>query len=135
MREWLDVYTANGDSQLVCAWRKRAWRAMRPVVELFVADREKGIEHSAGYLNHMIEAARVEAGINDTGKRWRQEHGKIVQILRDQRELWPTPSQEEADACMVARDAEEAGNIEAARTILRDQVPHALNRKCPACGT
>ena len=39
LREWLDVYTAEGDASLRCAWTKRAWRAMRPVVNQFLVQR------------------------------------------------------------------------------------------------
>lgn len=134
LREWLDVYTHNGDAQLVCAWRKRAWRAMRPIVEQFVADREAGIKVSVGRMYRDIEHAATEASISLNGKRWEEEWRKLVRIMQSERELWPTPTQEEADVAMVVRDLEEMGELERAAALLREQAPNARNRKCPACG-
>lgn len=44
------------------------------------------------------------------------------------------PSQDEADACMVARDLVEEGRTAEAETFLDEHAPHRLERKCPACG-
>lgn len=134
LREWLDVYTRDGDAQLVCAWRKRVWRVMRPVVALFVAELDAGCTHSAGELLAAIEDAREVFDINPIGKRWRQEHLKLVGTLQGQRQLWPAIEQDEADVCAVARDLEEEGRTREAQALVDEQAPNRLNRKCPACG-
>ncbi len=134
LREWLDVYTHNGDAQHVCAWRKRAWRAMRPVVERFVADRDANKEQTPYSLLTKINDAAIAERINIGGKRWRQELRKIRDIISSSQELWPTPAKSEADACSIARDAEEEGRTEIALAILEAEAPNRHNRKCPACG-
>lgn len=134
LREWFDAYTWNGDAQLVCAWRKRAWRAMRPVVERFLADHEAGIARPAGILLAEIKQARIDAGINAGGKRWRQEYEKLLEALQGQRNFWPPPTQDERDVCMVARDLEESGRADEAAALVHEQAPNAHNRRCGACG-
>lgn len=135
LEQWVRVYAANGDAQYVCAWRKRVWRAMRPVVEKFLAAREAGEALSVGHLLSAVEDARAAARIPAHGKRWRQEHGKLVDILQAQRELWPPPSVDEAAACSVAHDLAELGRTEEAAKLLAAQAPHHLGRPCPACGS
>lgn len=134
LREWLDSYTHNGDGQLVCAWRKRAWRAMRPVVQMFVTQRECGVETPPGMLLQGIDAAAKNSGISPTTKRWRQEREKLVEILQGMRELWPAPGHEECGAVEVAIDLAEIGRVAEAAELLAAQAPNALNRKCRACG-
>lgn len=134
LREWLDSYTHNGDAQLVCAWRKRAWRCMRPVVEKFVADREAGEDVYAHHLFDAIEAARVEAKIPADSKRWTQEFYTLKRILRADREYWPTPTADDRAAAVVAQDLVELGKHAEAIAMVRDQIPHATSRKCPTCG-
>lgn len=134
LEQWVTVYTANGDAQHVCAWRKRVWRAMRPVVEKFLADREAGAPLSVGELLSAVEDARAAARIPAHGKRWRQEHDKLVDVLQAQRELWPAPSVDEAAACSVAHDLAELGRTDEATKLLAAQAPNHLGRPCPACG-
>lgn len=134
LRDWLDVYTHNGDAQFVCAWRKRAWRAMRPIVEQFVADRDAGRPVRVGNLFVEIDAAGARERINLTGKRWIQERAKLLTIVQVQRELWTPPSADEYSVCLVARDLEEEGRLDEARRLLAEQAPNVLSRPCPACG-
>lgn len=132
--DWLGAYTANGDAQLVCSWRKRAWRCMRPVVEKFVADREAGAKVYAHQLFDAIEAARVDAKIKADSKRWVQELDALRRILRADREMWPTPTDDDRAAAVVAQDLIELGKYAEAIHLVREQIPHATSRKCPTCG-
>lgn len=134
LREWLDSYTAAGDAALVCAWRKRAWRCLRPVVEKFVADREAGSSVYAHQLFDAIEVARAAADIPPTSKRWLQELDALKRILRADRELWPTPTVDDRAAALVAQDLVELGKYAEAIAMVREQIPHATSRKCQTCG-
>jgi hypothetical protein len=134
LREWLDEYTRDGDAQYVCSWRKRAWRAMRPVVAKFVEDREAGIERPAGELIIAIRQARAEARIAESGKRWKKEYQLLVEAIQEHPELWPAPTADEAGVCEVARDLMLLERFEEVRELLV-QAPNRFNRKCPACGS
>lgn len=133
LEDWLNSYTANGDAQFVCAWRKRAWRTLRPVVEQFVADRAAGLGRMAPDLMVAIEAARHAAKINDESKRWKQELFTLSQIIRGMRELWPAPAQGDRETWPVAIDLVEVGRFAEAIALVAAQMPNALSRKCPAC--
>lgn len=135
LRDWLDSYTLNGDAQLVCAWRKRAWRSMRPVVRQFVQDREAGLSVSVGNLLAEIDAAGARARINALGKRWKQERTKLIEIAQRQGELWPAPTKAEAEVCLVALDLVEMGRHAEASALLREQAPNARSRVCRVCGS
>src|SRR5437868_2111795 len=132
--DWLGTYTHNGDAQLVCSWRKRAWRCMRPVVEKFVVDREAGGKVYAHQLFDAIEAARAEAKIPTDSKRWMQELDTLKRILRADRELWPTPTADDRAAAVVALDLVELGKYADAIAMVRDQIPHATSSNCSTCG-
>lgn len=134
LREWLDSYTAAGDAALACAWRKRAWRCLRPVVEKFVAEREAGAHVHAHQLFDAIEEARTAADIPADGNRWTQEIDTLKRILRADRELWPSPTADDRAAAIVAQDLVELGKYAEAIALVREQVPHATSRPCPVCG-
>lgn len=132
--DWLNSYTHQGDAQLVCSWRKRSWRALRPVVEKFVADRAAGADRHAESLMVDIEAARQAAKINPDGKLWKQELHKLVEILRGMPELWPAVTEDDRAACAVATDLVELGRYADAIALMRAQCsPYLLSQKCPAC--
>lgn len=132
--EWLNSYTAAGDAALACSWRKRAWRALRPAVEKFVTEREAGAKVYAHQLLDAIEEARVAAKIPAEGKRWTQEVETLKRILRSDREFWPTPTDDDRSAALVAQDLVELCRFDEAITMVRERVPHATSRKCPTCG-
>lgn len=134
LREWLDAYAHNSDAQLICAWRKRALRAMRPVVEQFLVQRDHGVSVYAGDLFAAIDSAGVAAGIPKGGKRWRQERAQLEKIVQHQRELWAPPTRDEAGACEVAQDLYELGKDAEAESLLAEQAPNRHSRRCPACG-
>lgn len=146
---WLNHYTADGDSQFVCAWRKRAWRALRPVVEQFLAQRALGVDVYADDLIAAIDAAAITAKIKPTGKRWKQEVQEILTIAKRTRELWSPPTRDEYGACLVASDmlelaaeldrvgrfAEAKAKRDEAHGLLIAQAPRRYGRPCPACGS
>jgi len=134
LRDWLHSYTHNGDAQFVCAWRKRAWRAMRPVVERFVADRDAGLPVTAGGLLAELDRAAYDARISPGGKRWIEERRKLLEIVRNQRELWILPTADEHATCLVAFDLVEEHRYSEAVALIGEQAPNALGRPCPACG-
>jgi len=130
LHEWLEE---TADDAPACPWRKRAWRVMRPVVERFVAKRDGGQPFTAGGLLTAIDAAREEARVPDTGKRWIQECIKLLGVLRNHGEIWPGPSQVDVDICNVARDLVELERFAEAKELMA-QARGALNRPCDACG-
>lgn len=130
--EWLDVYTRNGDSQLVCAWRKRAWRAMRPIIEQVVGDMPAW---TVSRVLKALDQAAFEHDIKVTGRRWRQEYKKLQEVLDAERALWRAPTDEDRGVVDVATDLVEIGKLEDAITLLREQAPNILERSCRACNS
>ena len=133
LQDWLDVYTAQGDAAQRCAWVKRAWRAMRPVVEQFIVQRNAGVEVTGNQLIDGLKAAAVANEIKPGGKRWKQEFAKLVAIIGDQRELFPAVSADERGVVLVAADLVEEQRYAEAIALLREQAPNVFGRKCPAC--
>lgn len=130
LREWLDTYTANGDAQLVCAWRKRAWRAMRPVVEQVVAD---PASWTASRLLKALDAAAYEAKIGTSGKRWRREYEVIEKAIKETCELWRAPTDDDRGVCLVAYDLVEQGQFAEAIALIEREAKNVLERPCSAC--
>lgn len=132
LREWLDSYTANGDAQLVCAWRKRAWRAMRPVVEQIESDIPAW---TVGKALKAIDAAAYAANIKTGGKRWKQEYEKLTAILNATPGLWRVPTHDEIGVCLVAADLVEQEQYAEAAALIIEQAPNVYERTCPACSS
>lgn len=133
LREWLDSYTHNGDAQLVCAWRKRAWRCMRPVVEKIAADLDTSIGWTVSKALTAIERAGDEARIKKTSKRWVQEFNKLKGILETDGRLWRSPTHDDRGVCSVAFDLVEQGQYEEAASLILEQAPFVYERPCTAC--
>lgn len=131
IEEWLK-YTADGDAQFVCSWRKRAWRAMRPVIETVARDPSAWSVSRA--LKALDDAGRA-ANINPDTKRWRTEYEKIADVLEDDRRLWRVATDDDRGVCAVATDLVELEHYDEALTLLKLQAPHVLDRQCSACNS
>lgn len=44
------------------------------------------------------------------------------------------PSQDDSDACVVARDLVEEGRLDEAKALLEQHAPNRLGSRCPTCG-
>ena len=148
LREWIDQVATGADARYICAWRKRAIRTMRPVVEQFLIQRENGVEVSATDLLAGIESARREADIPSDTKRWKQEHAELLAIVQRTPDLWPAPTIDDRGACDVATDllamAADLDRVnepvkaklkrDEALELLIKQAPNRYSRRCKVCG-
>lgn len=111
-------------------WRRDARRTIIEVVEVLELAAPTVLADPKELLARVDAAYPFGQRKHEPYKCWLTERRLFIEAIRDKTTL---PTEDEIGVCEVARDLVELGREDEARTLVEEQAPHRLARKCPAC--
>ena len=118
----------DGQGRKLGKWRMRALVTILDVVEETIAETPN--IHSRAILKIVDAAYPFGSRQYQPYKMWLEERRIFYRALA----AGQAPTEEDAAACMVARDLVEMQKLDEAAAILDEQAPRRLSRFCPVCG-